>query len=108
MKESFGEYVRKLRTERGLTLTQLGAQLEMDSANLSKIETGKREFDDRKLAKLSKIFDLDHETVKKEFFSERIAKELYKYNCSEEALLLAEQKIQYLKQKNLKQGQIQF
>jgi len=46
MKETFGEYIRKLRTENELTLTQLAAKLDLDSANLSKIENGKREFDD--------------------------------------------------------------
>ena len=40
MKQSFGEYIRKLRTEMGFTLTQLGAKLDLDSANLSKIENG--------------------------------------------------------------------
>jgi len=49
MKTSFGEYIRKLRTENGMTLTQLAAQLELDSANLSKIENGKREFDEKRL-----------------------------------------------------------
>ena len=48
MKTSFGEYIRKLRTENGMTLTQLAAQLELDSANLSKIENGKREFDEKR------------------------------------------------------------
>ena len=36
--QTFGEYIKQLRTERKLTLTQLGAKLELDSANLSKIE----------------------------------------------------------------------
>lgn len=104
MKETFGEYVRKLRTEKELTLTQLAAQLGIDSANLSKIETGKREFDERKLTKLSKIFKLDINSVKEEFYSEKIARKIYETNCSENTLVLAEQKVKYLKQKNLKQS----
>ena len=40
MKQYFGEYIRNLRTEKGFTLTQLGAKLDLDSANLSKIENG--------------------------------------------------------------------
>ncbi len=104
MKETFGEYVRKLRTEKELTLTQLAAQLGIDSANLSKIETGKREFDEKKLTKLSKIFKLDINSVKEEFYSEKIARKIYETNCSENTLVLAEQKVKYLKQKNLKQA----
>jgi HTH-type transcriptional regulator, competence development regulator len=104
MKETFGEYVRKLRTEKELTLTQLAAQLGIDSANLSKIETGKREFDEKKLNKLSKIFKLDIDRVKEEFYSEKIARKIYEVNCSENTLVLAEQKVKYLKQKNQKQA----
>ena len=55
MKQSFGEYIRKLRTEMGLTLTQLGAKLDLDSANLSKIENGKRDFDEKRLKKMAEV-----------------------------------------------------
>ncbi len=47
MKQSFGEYIKELRTTNSFTLTQLGAKLGLDSANLSKIENGKREFDEK-------------------------------------------------------------
>ena len=53
MKETFGEYIKRLRTENELTLTQLAAKLDLDSANLSKIENSKREFDEKRLEKLS-------------------------------------------------------
>ena len=33
----FSEYIRQLRTEKGMNLTQLAAKLDLDSANLSKI-----------------------------------------------------------------------
>ena len=108
MKETFGEYIRKLRTESGLTLTQLAAKLDLDSANLSKIENSKREFDERRLEKLANFFKLDIEELKAEYYSEIIAKKLYKNNCNNETLVLAEQKVEYLKQKNLTQGKIEF
>jgi transcriptional regulator with XRE-family HTH domain len=47
MKESFGSFIKKLRIENNLILTQLAAKLDLDSANFSKIETGKRGFDDK-------------------------------------------------------------
>ena len=53
MKATFGEYIKQLRTDNGLTLTQLAFQLDLDSANLSKIENGKREFDEKRLEKLA-------------------------------------------------------
>ena len=38
-----------MRTDKGLTLTELAAFLKLDSANLSKIENGKREFDEKRV-----------------------------------------------------------
>jgi transcriptional regulator with XRE-family HTH domain len=104
MKETFGEYVKRLRTENNLTLTQLAAQLDMDSANLSKIENGKRDFDEKRLFKLSAFFNLNIDKLKTEFFSDLIAKKIYQTNYCHETLMLAEEKIKYLQQKQIKQG----
>jgi HTH-type transcriptional regulator, competence development regulator len=108
MKETFGEYIRKLRTEEELTLTQLAAKLDLDSANLSKIENGKREFDEKRLDKLAIIFNLDFDKLKSEFYSDFIAKKLYDTNCDNDVFTLAEEKIKYLKQKNLLQSKLNF
>lgn len=99
MKETFGEYIKRLRTENGFTLTQLAAKLDLDSANLSKIENNKREFDERRLTLLSDVFDLDLSKLRTEFFSDIIAKKIYENNCDEETLVLAEEKVAYLKSK---------
>ena len=64
MKKYFGEYIKQLRTEKGLTLTQLGAKLNLDSANLSKIENGKRDFDEKRLTQLAEVFNLDIQELK--------------------------------------------
>ena len=101
MEETFGEYIKRLRNENGFTLTQLAAKLDLDSANLSKIENNKREFDERRLTLLSKVFDLDIAKLRTEFFSDFIAKKIYENNCDEETLVLAEEKVAYLKSKNL-------
>lgn len=108
MGTNFGEFIRNLRTEGGMTLTQLAAKLELDSANLSKIENGKRDFDEKRLGKLATIFHLKLEDIKTEYFSDLFAKKIYDNNCSIETLLVTEQKVNYLKNKNLKQGEIQF
>ncbi len=108
MKETFGQYIRKLRKERNLTLTQLAAKLEMDSANLSKIENSKRNLDERKLPLFSELFELDLEELKAEYYSEKFARKIYEVNCSEKALIMAEQKVKYLKQKNLRQEKLNF
>ncbi|MBL7765131.1 MAG: helix-turn-helix transcriptional regulator [Chitinophagaceae bacterium] len=101
MKETFGEYIKRLRTENELTLTQLAAKLELDSANLSKIENNKREFDEKRLELLANVFSLDLAQLRTEFFSDIIAKKIYENNCDSKTLILAEQKVEYLKSKNL-------
>ncbi len=100
MKETFGHYIKYLRTEKGWTLTQLAAKLEIDSANLSKIENGKREFDEKRLGKFCKIFKLNKLEMEKELVSEKIAKTVFNKDFDNSILTLAEQKINYLKNGN--------
>ncbi len=106
MKKHFGEYIKQLRNEGGFTLTQLGAKLDLDSANLSKIENGKRDFNEKSLGKLASVFKLDINKLKTEFFSDIIAKKLYQNGCSTDALIVAEEKVKYLKKINLKQTEV--
>ena len=108
MEANFGEYIRKLRTNNDLTLTQLGAKLGVDSGALSKIETGKKDFDAKCLDRLANTFDLDIEKLKVEYFGEQFAKKMYAYNCSREVLIVAEEKVKYLKNINVKQEELKF
>lgn len=108
MKTTFGEYIRQLRTEKGLTLTELAALLKLDSANLSKIENSKRDFDEKRLDKLATVFDLDLDKLKAEYFGDQFAKKMYEYNCTTETLTVAEERINYLKNVNVKQGELKF
>ena len=108
MKATFGEYIRQLRTDRGFTLTELAALLKLDSANLSKIENGKREFDEKRLDKLADAFDLNIEKIKVEYFGDQFAKKMYEYNCPTETLSVVNEKIKYLKSINAKQTEINF
>jgi HTH-type transcriptional regulator, competence development regulator len=94
--ERFGDYIRLLRKNKCWTLTKLAAMLDMDSANLSKIETGKRSFDERKLPVFCKIFDLDLEKMKKELLSEIFAKKVISENVDGEVFKLAEMKVKNL------------
>ena len=108
MKATFGEYIRQLRTDKGFTLTELAALLKLDSANLGKIENNKREFDEKRLDKLATAFNLDINQLKVEYFGDQFAKKMYAYNCPSETLMVAEEKVNYLKSVNTKQGEINF
>lgn len=106
--ESFGNYIRNLRTNNGYTLTELGAKLKIDSAGLSKIETGHKKMKPDTLPLLAEVFNLDLNKVKELYYGEEIAIQLYKHDCPETALILAEEKIKYMKQHYAKQGVINF
>lgn len=99
MKTTFGEYIRKLRSESGMTLTQLAAKLDLDSANLSKIENGKRNFDEKRLTKLSEVFSLNLEKLRNEYVSDQIGKKIYEMNCTKQLLKIAEEKAEYRRKK---------
>ena len=108
MNTTFGEYIKQLRTGKRLTLTELAALLKLDSANLCKIENGKREFDEKRLDKLAIIFELDLNRLKIEYFSDKFAKKMYEYDCSLETLIVAEEKVDYLKRMKLKQSELKI
>ena len=95
MKTTFGEYIRLLRNENELTLTQLAAKLNLDSANLSKIENGKRDFDEKRLPELAKIFKLDLIELRNEYVTDQIGKQIYETNCTKQLLQVAEEKAEY-------------
>jgi transcriptional regulator with XRE-family HTH domain len=108
MKETFHEYIHKLRLEKGLTLTKLAAALDIDQSTLSKIENGKRNISIEILPKLSTVFDLDLKQLEHEYLSERIAELIYPQEEPKQLLLDAEEKAKYMRLKNQKQGTINF
>ncbi len=108
MKETLGEYIHKLRSENGLTLTKLAAALDIDQSTLSKIENSKRTVPEEILPKLSEFFSLDIKLLEKEYFSEKIAEILYKKDDSKELIRLAEEKAKYFRFKKTQQGIIEF
>ena len=95
MNTTFGEYIRLLRNKNELTLTQLAAKLDLDSANLSKIENGKRDFDEKRLPKLAKIFKLNLTELRNEYITDQIGKQIYETNCTKQLLQVAEEKAEY-------------
>jgi transcriptional regulator with XRE-family HTH domain len=95
MKTTFGEYIRLLRNKNELTLTQLAAKLNLDSANLSKIENGKREFDEKRLPILAEIFKINLTELQNEYVTDQIGKHIYETNCTKQLLEVAEEKAEY-------------
>ena len=97
MKVTFGEYIRSLRNQRQLTLTQLAAKLDLDTANLCKIENGKRDFDQKRLPKLAKTLEVNLKELKNEYVSDQIGKFIHENKCSKQLLAIAQEKAAYRK-----------
>lgn len=108
MKETFGEYIHKLRSDSGLTLTKLAAALDIDQSTLSKIENGKRNVPVEVLPKLSTVFQLDLKKLEHEYFSEKIAEIIYLQEEPKQLLKVAEEKAKYMRIRNQEQGKINF
>lgn len=108
MKETFGEYIHKLRLDNGLTLTKLAAALDIDQSTLSKIENSKRNVPEEILPKLANLFQLDIKNLEHEYFSEKIAEIIYPREKTGELLKLAEEKAEYLRIRNHQQGKLNF
>lgn len=108
MKETFGTYIRKLRSNNSLTLTKLAAALDIDQSTLSKIENGKRSVPKEILPKLSMFFNLDLKKLEQEYLSERIAELIYHQEETESIFKAAEEKAKYLRITKSQQGTIEF
>lgn len=107
-RESFGEHIRKLREHNGLPLRKVAAVLDIDPSTLSKIERGERSANKEMLNLLASLFNEDEHTLGVILLSDKVAYELLDEDNPNEILKIAEEKIKFLKAKNLYQGKIDF
>jgi len=63
MKSQFGERVRELREKQNLYLRQVAPLLEMDTAQLSKIEKGLRQLKREQISILANIFKVEKDEL---------------------------------------------
>ena len=98
MMKDFADYLKETRLNAGFTQTQFAARLYIDTAALSKIENGKKEFDPNKLDILSSEFNIELKELKSKYFGEKIALELYTYDCPIITFQVAEEKFRYLEE----------
>lgn len=106
--ETFGEYIRKLREEKGLAIRKVAAFIDIDPSTLSKIERNERFANKTIINNLSKLMGVDEEKLLVSFFSDKIAYELLLENCYDKVLKVAEQKIKYRRSISAKQFDIGF
>lgn len=105
---NFGDFIKQEREKHGWTQTDLGAKLGINSGAISKIEHGKKQLSTTKIAIVAKLFETELPKVKELYFGDKIAREIFKYDCPETVFAVAEANVKYLKNKNAKQGKINF
>jgi HTH-type transcriptional regulator, competence development regulator len=95
--ETIGQIIRTNREKRGLLLRVLAAQLDIDSAILSKIERSERKPTRDQILKIADIFKINKDELLIQYLSEKIAYQIVHEDVASKALKVAERKVKYLK-----------
>ena len=104
--ETFGEQVRRYRTDKKLPLRIVAAFLEMDQAILSKIETGKRVATRSQVANFAEYFNLNFDDLLVRWLSDKLVYEVKDEENALKALQLAEEIVAYQEYKKVDRNQL--
>jgi len=93
--DSFGDIIKRHRTDKKLPLRKVAAYLDIDQAILSKIERGKRKATREQVLVLARFYKINTDRLLVAWLSDKIVAELAEENNSMQALQVAEEKIAY-------------
>ena len=91
----FGEIIRQRREEKELLLRHVAAQLDIDTAMLSKVERGERNAKRDHVVMLSKILDLDTKELLTLWLADRLYEVIEDEEVGLNALKVAEEQANY-------------
>ena len=94
-----GQIIRDKREAKGILLRELSASLKIDPAILSKIERGERNPTKKLLGEISILLDINEKDLILEWISDKIIYDIADEEYGFEALKVAEQKAECLKNK---------
>lgn len=94
---NFGEIIRQRREEKELLLRHVAAQLDIDTAMLSKVERGERNAKREHVVMLSKILDLDINELLTLWLADRVYEVIEDEEVGLSALKVAEEQANYNK-----------
>ena len=103
---TFGELIRNLREQNGLPIRKVAAHLDIDPSTLSKIERDERSANREYVKKLAELFNVDEKILLVNYLSDKVMYELVNEEFSNEVLKVAEEKIKYIRSKNIKQSKL--
>lgn len=90
-----GEILRAARERKGLLLRHVCAELDVDTAILSKIERNERKATKEQIIKLAEILNLNKDELLIQYLSDKILYEIKDEDLGTKALKVAGQKIRY-------------
>jgi transcriptional regulator with XRE-family HTH domain len=93
---SFGEHLRHLREEAGLTLKFVSEQINIDTSLLAKIERNERQPTKQIIKQVADFFSVDEKELQNDFLSDLIAYKIIDEKADLSILKVAEKKVEYL------------
>ena len=100
MQSQFGEKIRTLREQQHLYLRQVAPLLEMDTAQLSKIEKGLRQLKREQIPILAEILKVSSDELMTLWLADQIYAVVKDEKLANEAIQVAEKNIKLKKKKN--------
>jgi HTH-type transcriptional regulator, competence development regulator len=97
MEKTFGETIKEIRQNKELTLKEVASKLKIDTSLLSKIEKNQRRPSKQFIKDFSDIFHLSERELTIAILSDSIVYSIQEEEVAQEALKVAESKIDYLK-----------
>ena len=93
----FGEVIRQRREENELLLRHVAAQLDIDTAMLSKVERGERNVKREHVVLLSEILDIEVNNLLTLWLADRVYEVVQDEENAIQAMKVAEEEIKYKK-----------
>ena len=94
---TFGEHLRNLREDAGLTLKFVSEQINIDTSLLAKIERNERQPTKQIIRQFADFFEVDEKELQNDFLSDLIAYKILGEEADISILKVAEEKVKYLK-----------
>ena len=100
MDSQFGNKIRILREEQNMLLRQLAPLLDMDTAQLSKIERGERNAKKETVLKLADILKVNPDELVTLWLADQIYEVVKNEENALKAMMVAEESVKFSKKKN--------
>ena len=106
--ETLGEYLRKLREENELPIRKVAAVVDVDQSTMGKYERGERLPKRDLLDSFASFFNVSISEMEKRFLTDKVVFSLLDEEDPEMILDDCKQKLAYLRNKKMTQGEFKF